>query len=67
MACAPENAADMRAVVPIAPRRSTLAPRCSSSLATCRRPPCAAASSSPSPSLSSASTRPPFSSHLTTG
>eukprot|EP00964_Phaeocystis_antarctica_P070511 scaffold42947_cov71-Phaeocystis_antarctica.AAC.3 len=63
----PSTAANMRAVKSAAPRRSTLAPRCSSSFATRSCPPAAAARSSPRPSSSRASTCPPCCSHLTTG
>eukprot|EP00964_Phaeocystis_antarctica_P041095 scaffold23492_cov65-Phaeocystis_antarctica.AAC.5 len=57
----------MRAVRPLVPHRSTLAPRCSSSFATCSCPPAAAPCSSPFPFSASASTRPPFCSQPTTG
>eukprot|EP00964_Phaeocystis_antarctica_P042792 scaffold24538_cov63-Phaeocystis_antarctica.AAC.3 len=57
----------MRAVVSMAPRRSMLAPRCSSSFATRSCPPPAATCSSPAPFSASASTCPPFSSHSITG
>eukprot|EP00964_Phaeocystis_antarctica_P130981 scaffold94860_cov69-Phaeocystis_antarctica.AAC.1 len=57
----------MRAVVPLISHRSTLAPRCSSPFATRRRPPSAAACSSPVPFSASASTCPPCCSHSTTG
>eukprot|EP00964_Phaeocystis_antarctica_P024396 scaffold13667_cov68-Phaeocystis_antarctica.AAC.10 len=67
MACWPTAAPDMRAVMPPVARRSTLAPRCSSSFATRRRTPATAPCSNPSPFSSSASTCPPFSSHSTTG
>eukprot|EP00964_Phaeocystis_antarctica_P109852 scaffold74268_cov74-Phaeocystis_antarctica.AAC.3 len=66
MACRPLPAAIMRAVKPMAPRRSTLAPRCSSSFATRSCPIGAAMCSSPSPSSSSASTCPPCCSHSIT-
>eukprot|EP00964_Phaeocystis_antarctica_P146705 scaffold113110_cov63-Phaeocystis_antarctica.AAC.4 len=69
MACWPSavSASWQRAVRSLAPRRSTLAPRFSSSFATHKCPPFAAACSSPRLfSSSSASTCPPFSSHSTT-
>eukprot|EP00964_Phaeocystis_antarctica_P099882 scaffold65652_cov71-Phaeocystis_antarctica.AAC.3 len=66
MACCPSIAADMRAVMPWAARRSMLAPRFSSSFATRRRPPDAAACSNPSPSLSGASTCLPCCNHSIT-
>eukprot|EP00964_Phaeocystis_antarctica_P113983 scaffold77959_cov64-Phaeocystis_antarctica.AAC.2 len=59
-------AAIRRAVRPLGLRRSTLAPRCSSSFATHRCPPAAAACSSPRPFSASASTCPLCCSHSTT-
>eukprot|EP00964_Phaeocystis_antarctica_P024398 scaffold13667_cov68-Phaeocystis_antarctica.AAC.12 len=68
MACWPTPAATMRAVLSSGPpRRSTLAPRCSSSFATRSCPPATATRSSPRPSSSRASMCPPFCSHSTTG
>eukprot|EP00964_Phaeocystis_antarctica_P113985 scaffold77959_cov64-Phaeocystis_antarctica.AAC.4 len=67
MAFWPIVAASMRAVSSPAPHRSTLAPRCSSSFATCRLPPATAECSSPHPLSPSASTCSPFCSHSTTG
>eukprot|EP00964_Phaeocystis_antarctica_P024397 scaffold13667_cov68-Phaeocystis_antarctica.AAC.11 len=66
MARLPIPAARMRAVVSMAPRRSTLAPRCSSSFATRSCPPYAAACNSPRPFSPGASTCPPCFSHSTT-
>eukprot|EP00964_Phaeocystis_antarctica_P024388 scaffold13667_cov68-Phaeocystis_antarctica.AAC.2 len=53
--------------MPPAPRRSMLAPRCSSSFATRSCPPPAAPCSSPYPFLSSASTSPLFCTQSRTG
>eukprot|EP00964_Phaeocystis_antarctica_P041093 scaffold23492_cov65-Phaeocystis_antarctica.AAC.3 len=68
MACrGPIPAAAMRAVRPLGLRRSTLAPRCSSSFATRSCPPDTDRCSSPHPCTFSESTCPPFCSHSTTG
>jgi hypothetical protein len=65
IACCSHAAANMSGVVLLEPRRSTVAPRFSSSFATSRRPPAAAACSSPSPFAAKASTCPPFNHWIT--